>query len=48
MSHPQVAPYGTWKSPLSADVFAAGIVSLEEVVVNVGARPVVVARQGLR
>ncbi len=35
MSKPEQAPYGTWKSPLSADIFAAGAVSLEEVVVNV-------------
>jgi hypothetical protein len=37
MSKPQEAPYGTWKSPLPADAFAAGAVSLEEVVVNVSA-----------
>jgi len=36
MSKSQEAPYGTWKSPLAADTFAAGAVSLDEVVVNVG------------
>ena len=35
MSKPEEAPHGTWKSPLSTDIFAAGAVSLEEVVVNV-------------
>lgn len=35
MSTPQEAPYGTWKSSLSADIFGEGTVSLEEVVVNV-------------
>jgi hypothetical protein len=34
MAMPQEAPYGTWTSPLSADIFAAGAISLNEVVVN--------------
>lgn len=34
-STPQVAPYGTWSSPITSDVLAAGIVSLNEVLVNV-------------
>lgn len=38
MSKPQEAPYGTWRSPLSADIFAAGAVSLKEVVVSVSSQ----------
>lgn len=38
MSKPQEAPYGTWRSPLSADIFAAGAVSLKEVVVRVSSQ----------
>jgi hypothetical protein len=36
---PTVAPYGTWKSPISADIFAAAAVELAEVVVNVSRTP---------
>lgn len=36
MSHRQVAPYGTWKSPINADDFAApGSVVLDQIADNV-------------
>jgi dipeptidyl aminopeptidase/acylaminoacyl peptidase len=31
MAYPNVAPYGSWKSPITADVVAAGEVGLEQV-----------------
>jgi dipeptidyl aminopeptidase/acylaminoacyl peptidase len=31
MPHPNTAPYGSWKSPITADVVAAGEVGLEQV-----------------
>jgi dipeptidyl aminopeptidase/acylaminoacyl peptidase len=31
MTYPNVAPYGSWKSPITADVVAAGEVGLEQV-----------------
>ena len=31
MAHPNIAPYGSWKSPITADVVAAGEVGLEQV-----------------
>ena len=30
MAYPNVAPYGSWKSPITADVVAAGEVGLEQ------------------
>ena len=35
MSSPQIAPYGRWKSPLTADRLATCSISLHEVAVNV-------------
>ena len=31
MTYPNVAPYGSWKSPITADVVAAGEVGLEQI-----------------
>jgi dipeptidyl aminopeptidase/acylaminoacyl peptidase len=36
MAHPNVAPYGSWKSPITADVVAAGEVGLEQVQLDGG------------
>jgi hypothetical protein len=35
MSERQVAPYGTWKSPIVPEDFANGVVMLDQVYVNV-------------
>lgn len=34
MSIPQTAPYGSWKSPITADLIVAGTVSLDQVVLD--------------
>ncbi|MFN4261492.1 MAG: S9 family peptidase [Gemmataceae bacterium] len=34
MTQPQVAPYGSWKSPITSDVIVAGTVGLEQVVLD--------------
>src|SRR5262245_9173715 len=34
MAVPQVAPYGTWKSPISSDLIVAATVSLDQVVLD--------------
>ena len=36
MAHPNLAPYGSWKSPITADVVAAGEVGLEQVQLDGG------------
>jgi hypothetical protein len=34
MSARGVAPYGSWRSPISSDVIARGVVGLKEVVID--------------
>ncbi len=34
MTKPQVAPYGSWKSPITSDLVASGAVRLEQVVLD--------------
>ncbi len=34
MTKPQVAPYGSWKSPITSDIVASGAVRLEQVVLD--------------
>jgi dipeptidyl aminopeptidase/acylaminoacyl peptidase len=34
MASPRTAPYGTWKSPITADLIASGTVGLEQVVLD--------------
>jgi hypothetical protein len=39
MNSPQIAPYGHWKSPLTAEGLATCSIMLNEVVVDVSAEP---------
>ncbi|HWP45600.1 MAG TPA: S9 family peptidase [Candidatus Limnocylindrales bacterium] len=34
MAHPQIAPYGSWKSPITADLVASGALRLEQIVLD--------------
>ncbi len=34
MTKPQVAPYGSWKSPITSDMIASGTIRLEQVVLD--------------
>ncbi len=34
MTNPQVAPYGSWKSPITSDMIASGTIRLEQVVLD--------------
>jgi hypothetical protein len=34
MAHPQIAPYGSWKSPITADLVASGAIRLEQILLD--------------
>ncbi len=34
MTHPQIAPYGSWKSPITADLVASGALRLEQIALD--------------
>ncbi|MCZ7362728.1 MAG: hypothetical protein O8C58_05270, partial [Candidatus Methanoperedens sp.] len=34
MIKPQVAPYGSWRSPITSDIIASGTIRLEQVVLD--------------
>jgi dipeptidyl aminopeptidase/acylaminoacyl peptidase len=34
MTQPQVAPYGSWRSPITSDLIVAGTISLEQIVLD--------------
>lgn len=34
MTKPQVAPYGSWKSPITSDLIASGTIRLEQIALD--------------